>query len=78
MNDITQAPTQEDQKNSAAEIIPGQDGPAPEAQEASTRAENKGHNGNPAQSAGRVTAQEQDDAPDATIAFEGEEAKHIP
>lgn len=40
-------------------------------------ADNKGQNGNPAQSAGRVSAEEQDDAPDAKIAFEGKEAKHL-
>jgi hypothetical protein len=67
MNDNEQTP------NANVEAIP-----APDQKDEAASAENKGHNGNPAQSAGRVTAQEQNDAPDATIAFEGEEAKHIP
>jgi hypothetical protein len=75
MNDNTRAPAHS--HDSAAEIIPGQDATASKTKDASTDADNKGHNGNPAQSAGRVTAQEQDDAPDATVDFEGKEAKHL-
>ena len=48
------------------------------AKDASADASNQGHNGNPAQSAGRVTAEEQDTAPDAKVDFEGKEAKHVP